>query len=92
MREFTNNLLSLEKDLKIAVIGINKATALIKSFAKFFDDVIDSQMIQTCKVCGAQDRFNFHVSDEVWARIVPKEIQDHVVCLKCFDKYAKKRH
>jgi hypothetical protein len=43
---------------------------------------------QTCKVCGCQDRFNFHVPDELWKSIVPLEFQNRVVCLPCFDQFA----
>lgn len=42
----------------------------------------------TCKVCGREEKFDFHVPDEVWEGIVPKEFQNHVVCLGCFDDFA----
>lgn len=45
---------------------------------------------QTCKVCGRPDKFNFHVSDEVWASIIPPKFQAKVVCLSCFDEFAQK--
>lgn len=32
--------------------------------------------------------FNFHVPDNIWASVVPKEFRDKVVCLRCFDKFA----
>ena len=44
---------------------------------------------QTCKACGRPDLFNFHVSDEIWRRIVPGELYRSVVCLACFDKFAR---
>ena len=28
---------------------------------------------QRCKVCGYRDKFDFHVDDETWARVVPEE-------------------
>jgi hypothetical protein len=43
---------------------------------------------QTCKVCGRPDKFNFHVSDRQWCRIVPKAYRGLVVCLACFDAFA----
>lgn len=46
---------------------------------------------QTCKACGKRDGFNFHVSDETWARIVPPEFSTRVVCLHCFDLFARER-
>lgn len=43
---------------------------------------------QTCKVCHRPDKFNFHVPDEVWARVVPSRYRKLVVCLACFDDFA----
>jgi len=43
---------------------------------------------QTCKACGAPDKFNFHVPNAIWRSVVPKELQNHVVCLGCFDDFA----
>jgi hypothetical protein len=43
---------------------------------------------QTCKVCGRPDRFDFHVAEGVWARIVPAPYRQLVVCLSCFDLFA----
>jgi hypothetical protein len=45
---------------------------------------------QTCAVCKCKDKFNFHVPDNVWGRIVPAEYQNKVVCLSCFDEFARK--
>jgi hypothetical protein len=44
---------------------------------------------QTCRVCRCRDKFNFHVPDEMWERIVPVQYQNKVVCLSCFDKFAR---
>ena len=46
---------------------------------------------QTCKVCGCVDKFNFHVPDDVWKKVVPARHRNKVVCLTCFDKFASKR-
>lgn len=46
---------------------------------------------QTCKVCGALDKFDFHVPDDVWKKVVPARYQNKVVCLPCFDKFAFER-
>ena len=43
----------------------------------------------TCKVCGRIDKFNFDIPDNIWSKIVPKEYQNRVVCLSCFDEFAK---
>jgi hypothetical protein len=50
-------------------------------------DKMQSQM-QTCKVCGRRDKFDYHVSDETWAAVVPPRFLTRVVCLSCFDDYA----
>ena len=39
-------------------------------------------------MCGQPDKFDFHVSDETWLAVVPKEFQNLVVCLYCFDEEA----
>lgn len=44
---------------------------------------------QTCKACGRPDKFDFHVPDDVWNRVVPVHLRDHVVCLYCFDEFAR---
>ena len=43
---------------------------------------------QRCKVCGCPDKFNFHVPDEIWKKVVPPRYRNKVVCLGCFDKFA----
>ena len=45
----------------------------------------------TYKVCHRIDKFDFFVPDEIWESIVPKEYQDHIVCLSCFDEFAKSK-
>lgn len=37
------------------------------------------------------DKFNFHVPDEIWAAVVPKPLRHRVVCLGCFDDFARSR-
>jgi hypothetical protein len=43
---------------------------------------------QTCKVCGKKDKFDFHVSNEMWEAVVPPIFRKLVVCLDCFDNFA----
>jgi hypothetical protein len=47
---------------------------------------------QRCRVCKCEDKFNFYVPDEVWREIVPPEYQNKVVCLPCFDEFARKQN
>lgn len=49
-------------------------------------------MRQTCKACGRPDKFNFDVPDHVWRAVVPVELQTRVVCLACFDTFARKNN
>ena len=49
-------------------------------------------MRQRCRVCKCEDKFNFYVPDEVWQEIVPPEYQNKVVCLPCFDEFARKQN
>lgn len=44
---------------------------------------------QTCRVCGLRDKFDFTVSDDVWAAVVPQPHCSGVVCLNCFDDFAR---
>ena len=46
---------------------------------------------QKCKVCGQADGFDFHVPDDIWRSIVPKRLQNRVVCLRCFDRFAAQK-
>jgi hypothetical protein len=48
-------------------------------------------MRQACKACGRQDKFDFHVSDDAWAYVVPAELVNRVVCLACFDEFARRK-
>jgi hypothetical protein len=42
-------------------------------------------------VCHCDDKFNFYVPDELWREIVPREFYNKVVCLPCFDEFARKQ-
>lgn len=46
---------------------------------------------QTCKCCGHPHKFNFNVPDGIWAAIVPIELRGLVVCLECFDDFAREK-
>lgn len=46
---------------------------------------------QRCRVCKCEDKFNYYVPDALWREIVAEEYQDKVVCLPCFDEFARKR-
>lgn len=46
---------------------------------------------QKCKACGQSDGFNFFVPNEIWQAVVPEELRNRVVCLKCFDEFACER-
>jgi hypothetical protein len=46
---------------------------------------------QRCKVCGCRDKFNFNIDDSVWKKVVPEKYQKRVVCLSCFDDFAKRK-
>lgn len=45
---------------------------------------------QKCKVCGCRDKFDFTVPEAVWKAVIPPKYQNRVVCLACFDDFAKK--
>ena len=42
-----------------------------------------------CSNCHSKDCFNFNVPNWLWAKVVPPEKQNGVVCLCCFDEMAK---
>lgn len=48
-------------------------------------------MRQRCKVCGYRDKFDFYIDDCIWKKVVPKKFQNRVVCMSCFDDFAKKK-
>jgi hypothetical protein len=47
---------------------------------------------QTCKSCGRVACFNFHLPDWLWQKVLPKRLWNRVVCLCCFDSFARKKH
>jgi hypothetical protein len=51
----------------------------------------DESQRQTCKVCGCKDKFDYHVSDQMWQQVVPTDHRNKVVCLSCFDDFAHER-
>ena len=47
---------------------------------------------QTCRVCKYEDKFNFNIPDAMWKKVVPRQYQNTVVCLSCFDDFAREKH
>ena len=47
---------------------------------------------QRCQVCRCEDKFNFTVSDKLWREIVPPDFHNKVVCLPCFDEFARQKN
>ena len=47
---------------------------------------------QRCSACSCEEKFNFHVPDEIWKRVVPEDFQNRVVCLACFDEFASRNN
>jgi len=47
---------------------------------------------QRCSACRCEEKFNFHVPDDVWKRVVPEDYQNRVVCLACFDEFASRNN
>jgi hypothetical protein len=45
---------------------------------------------QHCSVCRCEEKFNFHVPDDTWKNVVPEEYRQRVVCLSCFDEFARR--
>lgn len=50
-----------------------------------------SKQQQRCKECGLADRFNFNLPDEIWDAVVPIRLRNRVVCLSCFDGFAREK-
>jgi hypothetical protein len=46
---------------------------------------------QHCSVCSCEEKFNFHVPDDLWEKVVPEAYRQKVVCLSCFDSFARDR-
>lgn len=49
----------------------------------------DYHFQQTCKFCNQPDKFDFTLPNDVWQKALPKELHNRVVCLYCFDDFAK---
>jgi hypothetical protein len=46
---------------------------------------------QKCAVCDCQEKFNFHVPDEIWKKVVSIKYRNRVICLSCFDSFAREK-
>ncbi|WP_158013856.1 hypothetical protein [Sphingomonas sanxanigenens] len=46
---------------------------------------------QRCRFCQRPDKFNFHVPDEIWGKVVPSAFDGAALCLFCFDAFAEAR-
>jgi hypothetical protein len=44
-----------------------------------------------CGACGRPDKFEYHVPDDLWERVVPTALRKRFVCLVCFDDLAAMR-
>lgn len=58
---------------------------------KFLEKIRYDLQAQRCKVCWNADGFDFNVPDDIWEEVVPKELVNRVVCLRCFDLLALER-
>jgi hypothetical protein len=47
---------------------------------------------QVCSACKCEDKFNFDVPDYIWREIVPADHVNSVVCLQCFDEFARPKN
>ena len=50
-----------------------------------------SSTTQACSNCGYSSCFDFHLPDWLWQNVVPNGLWSGVVCLCCFDSFAKQR-
>ncbi len=46
---------------------------------------------KTCKICNNANKIRFHVSDYIWALVIPKDKINNIVCLGCFTKLADEK-
>jgi hypothetical protein len=44
-----------------------------------------------CAVCRCEERFAFHVPDDIWWSVVPVDYRKKVLCLSCFDQLAREK-
>ena len=43
---------------------------------------------EICKCCGQVNAVGFAVPESVWRESVPEQLQESVVCLVCFSRWA----
>lgn len=86
-----DELRQLERDMQLSSLAIEKSTKIVHCVSDFVKQLVESQQYQTCKVCGHRDKFTFHVADEIWEKVVPSDYKSKVVCLACFDTFAKEK-
>lgn len=46
---------------------------------------------EICKACFEINRIGFSVPDEIWIKVVPILLRDHILCLNCFTRFADER-
>lgn len=52
---------------------------------QFYNPHVDG-LVSNCAVCGKHPvPFDYGISDELWQKVVPKELSPDVICLACFE-------
>lgn len=52
---------------------------------------ISDGLILPCAVCHQSVKFDYHVTDECWEAVVPKDKRLGVICLPCLDMLAEQK-
>jgi hypothetical protein len=77
------------RSLRITPAGERHTSSEVKMRIPLGTSDFSAMKRQLCQVCKCEDKFNFYVSDQMWREIVPPVYQNKVVCLPCFDEFAR---
>ena len=82
-------------DLVYETVGgggnVPPSKSLLVDYPIWRKNKISQELGQTCKACGRRDKLDFHVPDEIWNWVVLESLNNHVVCLSCFDEFANEK-
>lgn len=54
-------------------------------------EAISDGVALSCSVCHRQGFFDYHVDDDFWEEVAPKEYKLDVICLPCLDGLATRK-
>ena len=61
------------------------------SWAMWLTCGVSDGLVLPCAICKKKVYWDYGVKDEIWDKIVPKNLRRGVICLPCLNKMAKEK-